>query len=52
MVQVCNRTKSKDDMLAESIDQYKEVFIMARREFERVVEVRTLHLINEISKKK
>ncbi|KIM21746.1 hypothetical protein M408DRAFT_12433 [Serendipita vermifera MAFF 305830] len=38
MVQVCNRNKTKDGMLEESIEQYKEVFILARREFERVVE--------------
>ncbi|THH02191.1 hypothetical protein EW145_g6782 [Phellinidium pouzarii] len=37
MVEVCERTKSKNDMLAQSIDQYKEVFIKARREFNKVV---------------
>jgi DNA topoisomerase-3 len=39
MVQICERTKSKDDMLFENIEQYKEVFLMARREFEKVVQV-------------
>jgi DNA topoisomerase III len=39
MVQICERTKSKDDMLFESIEQYKDVFLMARREFEKVVQV-------------
>ncbi|KAG8819991.1 DNA topoisomerase [Serendipita sp. 399] len=38
MVQVCDRIKSKNDMLQESIDQYKEVFILVRREFDQVVE--------------
>ncbi|KAG8760506.1 DNA topoisomerase [Serendipita sp. 396] len=38
MVQVCERAKSKNDMLQESIDQYKEVFILVRREFGLVVE--------------
>jgi len=40
MVQVCDRVKTKDDMLFESIEQYKEVFLLVRREFERVVQVR------------
>lgn len=39
MVQVCDRAKSKDDMLTESIEQYKDVFILVRRDFERVVQV-------------
>jgi DNA topoisomerase-3 len=39
MVQVCDRVKTKDDMLFESIEQYKEVFLLVRREFERVVQV-------------
>ncbi|EGN99753.1 hypothetical protein SERLA73DRAFT_52441 [Serpula lacrymans var. lacrymans S7.3] len=37
MAQVCEGNKSKGDMLAESIDQYKEMFITAKREFEKVV---------------
>ncbi|KAF9467413.1 prokaryotic type I DNA topoisomerase, partial [Collybia nuda] len=37
MVRVCERTKSKAEMLEEAIDQYKEMFIIARREFEKVV---------------
>jgi DNA topoisomerase III len=40
MVQVCDRVKTKDDMLFESIEQYKEVFLLVRREFEQVVQVR------------
>ncbi|KAI0049973.1 prokaryotic type I DNA topoisomerase [Auriscalpium vulgare] len=37
MVEVCQGTKTKNDMLAESIDQYKEMFIKARREFQKVI---------------
>ncbi|KAH7920702.1 prokaryotic type I DNA topoisomerase [Leucogyrophana mollusca] len=37
MVQVCEGTKSKDEMLAESIEQYKDMFITAKREFEKVI---------------
>lgn len=39
MVQVCRRLKTKDEMLDESVQQYKEVFARATREFERVIEV-------------
>ncbi|PVG02713.1 prokaryotic type I DNA topoisomerase [Serendipita vermifera] len=42
MVQICDRIKSKEDMLVESIEQYKEVFLMARREFEKVVQRKKL----------
>jgi DNA topoisomerase III len=45
MVQVCDRVKTKDDMLFESIEQYKEVFLLVRREFERVVQVRLQYLM-------
>ncbi|TFK53736.1 prokaryotic type I DNA topoisomerase [Heliocybe sulcata] len=42
MVQVCEGTKTKNDMLVESIDQYKDMFIKAKREFDKVVQsVRT-----------
>ena len=40
MVEVCEQTKTKNDMLAQSIDQYKEVYIKARREFDKVINVR------------
>lgn len=40
MVQVCQGAKTKSDMLEETIFQYKEMFIIARREFEKVVSVR------------
>ncbi|KDR67536.1 hypothetical protein GALMADRAFT_79789 [Galerina marginata CBS 339.88] len=39
MVQVCEGTTSKNDMLMHSLDQYKEMFIIVRREFERVTAV-------------
>jgi DNA topoisomerase III len=40
MVQVCQGTKTKGDMLEETIVQYQEMFMIARREFEKVVSVR------------
>ncbi|TFK44130.1 prokaryotic type I DNA topoisomerase [Crucibulum laeve] len=39
MVQVCERAVTKNDMLHQSIDQYKEMFIIAKREFNKVVTV-------------
>lgn len=42
MVQICDRIKSKEEMLEENIEKYKEVFMLARGDFERVVEVRTI----------
>jgi len=39
MVQVCEGQKTKNDMLVESIDQYKEVYILARRDFQKVMQV-------------
>jgi hypothetical protein len=39
MVQVCERAKTKADMLAESIGQYKEMYLRARGEFEKVLSV-------------
>ena len=39
MVQVCQGTSTKNDMLHISIDQYKEMFILVRREFEKVTTV-------------
>ncbi|KAF8907833.1 DNA topoisomerase [Gymnopilus junonius] len=38
MVQVCEGTATKNDMLAHSLDQYKEMFILVRREFQKVTE--------------
>ncbi|KZS99267.1 prokaryotic type I DNA topoisomerase [Sistotremastrum niveocremeum HHB9708] len=37
MVQVCQGIKSKHDMLNESIEQYKEVYVRARQQFDKVV---------------
>jgi DNA topoisomerase-3 len=39
MVQICEGTKTKHDMLAQSIEQYKDMFIRARGEFNKVVAV-------------
>ena len=39
MVQVCQRTKTKHEMLNESIQQYHEVFTRATAQFEKVISV-------------
>jgi hypothetical protein len=39
MVQVCEGSKTKNDMLEEAIEQYKEIFIKAKRDFNKVVSV-------------
>lgn len=39
MVQVCEGTKTKNDMLEEAIQQYKEIFVKAKRDFNKVVSV-------------
>jgi DNA topoisomerase-3 len=39
MVRVCEGTKSKAEMLAESIEQYREMYVLAKREFDKVVTV-------------
>ena len=36
---ICDGIQSKRDVLLFSIDQYKEVYIKARREFATVIEV-------------
>ncbi|KAJ1309638.1 hypothetical protein OPQ81_006405 [Rhizoctonia solani] len=38
MVQVCDRQTTKMDMMARSIEQYKEVFIRARQQFHLVID--------------
>lgn len=38
MVQVCNGTKTKAEMIDESVEQYKHVFVLARNNFNRIVE--------------
>lgn len=42
MVQVCEGQKTRNDMLVESIDQYKEVYILAKRDFQKVMQVSRL----------
>lgn len=37
MVQVCNGQKSKQDMISQSLEQYKEMFMIAKRNFDKVV---------------
>ncbi|KAF8329298.1 DNA topoisomerase [Amanita rubescens] len=36
MVQVCQGTKTMNDMVVQALEQYKEMFIIARREFNRI----------------
>jgi len=45
MVQVCEGIKTKDEMLVQSIEQYKDMYVMAKREFDKVVEVNLPHLL-------
>ena len=40
MVAVCQGTKSKNDMIVEAVDQYKDMFIRARANFDRVITVK------------
>ncbi|OJA20077.1 hypothetical protein AZE42_02477 [Rhizopogon vesiculosus] len=37
MVRVCEGAKSKAEMLTESIEQYREMYVLAKREFDKVV---------------
>ncbi len=39
MVQVCNGQKSKQDMINQSLEQYKEMFMIAKGNFDKVVTV-------------
>lgn len=39
MVQVCERQASKVEIMTRSIEQYKEVFVRARQQFNLVIEV-------------
>ncbi|KAF4597991.1 DNA topoisomerase [Pleurotus pulmonarius] len=41
MVQVCEKNKTKHDMLNQAIEQYKEMYIIARRDFDRVITTST-----------
>lgn len=49
MVRVCEGTKSKADMLTESIEQYREMFVLAKREFDKVVTVGCLLILRTLS---
>lgn len=40
MVQVCEGLKTKNDMLEQAINQYKDIFMRAKNGFEKVVTVR------------
>ena len=39
MVQVCEGTVSKNDMIMQGLEQYKEMFTIVRRDFQRVTSV-------------
>jgi hypothetical protein len=39
MVAVCQGTKSKNDMIVEAVDQYKDMFLRARANFDKVITV-------------
>ena len=41
MVQVCQRAKTKQEMLAQTLEQYKEMYVIAKREFNKIITVRT-----------
>ena len=45
MVQVCEGSKTKDEMLVQSIEQYKDMYVMAKREFAKVIEVNLFALL-------
>jgi DNA topoisomerase-3 len=39
MVAVCQGTKSKNDMIVEAVEQYKDMYIRARTNFAKVISV-------------
>lgn len=39
MVEICEGTRTKADMLTESVEQYKEIYMRTKQEFERLVNV-------------
>jgi DNA topoisomerase III len=45
MIQVCERRKTKNDMLIENIEQYKDMFIRAKRDFNKVMDVRDAFIV-------
>ena len=40
MVQICQGLKTKNDMLVENIELYKEMFLKIKRDMGRIIEVR------------
>lgn len=40
MEHICQQQKSKDQVLVDTLNQYKEMFLIARREFARITDVR------------
>ncbi len=45
MVQVCEGQKTKNDMLVENIEMYKEMYIKTKRDMNRIVAVRPLIVV-------
>lgn len=39
MIAVCQGTKSKNDMIVEAVEQYKDMFVRARANFAKVISV-------------
>ena len=39
MVAICQGTKSKNDMIVEAVEQYKDMFVRARANFAKVTSV-------------
>ena len=39
MVQVCEGTKTKNEMLIENVERYKEIYLKTKREFQKIVTV-------------
>ena len=42
MVEICQGQKSKNEVLAESIERYKEMFMKTKIEFQKLLQVRPL----------
>jgi DNA topoisomerase-3 len=49
MVAVCQGTKSKNDMIVEAVEQYKDMFVRARTNFAKVTSVVLSHITNRLS---
>ena len=39
MIAVCQGAKSKNDMIVEAVEQYKDMFVRARANFDKVTSV-------------